>query len=256
MLIDTHAHLNEPVMVEKIDNVIKRARKASVNGCIVPAYDRDSLGRTAMLAEKYRGFIYPAYGIHPWFIEGAFDPVLLQDCLIGEKAVAVGEIGLDFGAGFSNYEEQILTFKAQLSIALDYDLPVIIHCRKAFDILYDIVSEFRSGIKGVMHSFSGSLELMNKFVDLGLYISFSGSVTRKSARKYHRNAQTVCFDRYLLETDAPSIATESTVASQVEPMHVVEVAQKMAELRSESYETICRQSTENAERLFNIHFGS
>jgi TatD DNase family protein len=93
---------------------------------------------------------------------------------------------------------------------------------------------------------------MKKFLDLGLYVSFSGSVTRKSARKYHKNAQMVPSDRYLIETDAPSIATENTVASDVEPMHLVEIAQKMAELRSRHYDDICRKSSENAIRLFNI----
>jgi TatD DNase family protein len=255
MLIDTHAHLNEPAMAEKLDAVVVRARNASVTGCVVPAYDRDSLARTALLAETYRGFIYPAYGIHPWFVDDDFDMVLLRDYLTKNNTVALGEIGLDFGAGFSNQEQQISVFRVQLAMAMEYGLPVIVHCRKAFDAMYNVMSACRPEIKGVMHSFSGSLELMNKFLDLGLYVSFSGSVTRKSARKYHRNAQAIHRDRYLLETDAPSIATESTVASEVEPINVVEVAKKMAELRNESYETICRQSTENAKRLFKIQFG-
>jgi TatD DNase family protein len=256
MLIDTHVHLNEPVMLGKIDEVVERAKNASVPACIVPAYDQDSLARTAFLAESYRGYIFPAYGFHPWFIDEAFDPISVKEYLTGHGAVALGEIGLDFGAEFTNQDKQIAVFKKQLLLAIEYDLPVILHCRKAFNVMYDAMLPYQGQIKGVMHSFSGSQEIMNRFMELGLYISFSGSVTRKSARKYHRNAQAVSAEHYLLETDAPSIATESTVASEVEPSHVVEIANKMAELRDESYEEICRQSTENAQRLFHLRLGS
>ena len=93
---------------------------------------------------------------------------------------------------------------------------------------------------------------MFKFLDLGFYISFSGSVTRKTATKYHRNAAAVPLDRVLLETDAPSIATETTAASEVEPCHLVEVARKVAEIRGISLEEICAKTTENARRLFAL----
>jgi TatD DNase family protein len=252
MLIDTHAHLNEPVFAGKIDEVICRAKRAAIDACVVPAYDVDSFPRTNALAQDYPRFIFPAYGIHPWFVSEPFDTDQLKQYLKQSNTVAVGEIGLDFGIEYKNEEKQIQVLKKELNLAAEYELPVIFHCRKAFDPLCQILSSYRGKIRGVMHSFSGSKELMERFIDLGLYISFSGSVTRKSARKYHRNAASVPPDRYLIETDAPSIATESTVASEVEPMHVVEIANKIAELRNRDYEDICRESSENAQRLFNI----
>jgi TatD DNase family protein len=255
MLIDSHTHLNEPIFADHIDEVIGRAKKATIDVCLVPAYDYDSLQRTNTLALDYPGFIFPAYGIHPWFVEDLFDPKKIRTYLDQGSAVAIGEIGLDFGVGFNNETQQIQVLKEQLNLAVEYELPVIFHCRKAFDPLYQILSSYRGKIRGVMHSFSGSKELMERFIDLGLYISFSGSVTRKSARKYHRNAEAVPKDRYLIETDAPSIATESTVASEVEPMHLAEIAQKMATLRNINYEDICLESTDNTKRLFNIQIG-
>lgn len=102
----------------------------------------------------------------------------------------------------------------------------------------------------MLHSYSGGADLLPRFLDLGLDISFSGSVTRTNARKYHRTAAAVPADRFLLETDAPSIATESTAGSEVEPRHVVEVAQKIAALRARTIEEIAAQSTENALALF------
>lgn len=251
-MIDTHVHLNEAEFREKIDEVIGRAKSALIDACVVPAYDLDSLQRTEDLALNDPGFIFPAFGIHPWFIDDRFDAGKIREYLDKENAVAVGEIGLDFGVGFNNEDQQIEVLTAQLNLSIEYALPVIIHCRKAFEPLYPILSGYRGRIKGVMHSFSGSREVMERFIDLGLYISFSGSVTRKSARKYHKNAAAVPPDRYLIETDAPSIATESTVASAVEPMHLLEIANKMAELRNVKIEDIARESSENAKRLFKI----
>jgi TatD DNase family protein len=251
LLIDSHAHLNEPVFV-KLDEVVARAKNAAVGACVVPAYDRDSLDRTFALAGRYPGFVFPAYGIHPWFAGDPVDVERVKECLDRGNAVAVGEIGLDFAAGHDRQECQIVLFRKQLEIAIEYHLPVIVHCRKAFDPLSGILSDYRGKLRGVMHSFSGSPEWMRRFLDLGFCISFSGSVTRKSARKYHRNAQAVPADRYLLETDAPSIATESTPASEVEPMHLVEIARKMAEIRNMEYGDICRESSENAKNLFHL----
>jgi len=252
MLIDSHAHLNEPAFAEKLEEVIDRAKNASVKACVVPAYDRESLDRTFALAMRYPGFVFPAYGIHPWFVDDPDGIGLMKRYHDRWNAVAVGEIGLDFAVGSDCRERQIELFRKQLEIAVEYRLPVIVHCRKAFEALYGIIFEYRGKICGVMHSFSGSAEFMRMFLDLGFYISFSGSVTRKSARKYHRNARSVPTERYLLETDAPSIATESTPASEVEPMHLVEIADKMAELRNVEYEHICRESSKNAEILFNF----
>ncbi len=252
MFIDTHAHLNETVFEEKIDRVIGMAKKALVDACIVPAYDFNSLERTATLASNNPGFVFPAFGIHPWFVDEQDDVNVLKTYLKRGDAVAVGEIGLDFGIGFNNQDRQIRLFIEQLDLALVYQLPVIIHCRKAFETLYRVLSGYQGKIRGVMHSFSGSRELMERFIDLGFYISFSGSVTRKSARKYHKNATAVPRDRYLIETDAPSIATETTVASEVEPRHIFEIANKIAELRNVKVEDIGRDSTDNAQRLFKI----
>lgn len=252
MFIDTHVHLNETEFTGKIGEVIVRAKQASIDACIVPAYDFKSLQRTEVLALKNPGFIFPAFGIHPWFVDEGDGVEELKKYLNPGHVVAVGEIGLDFGIGFDNEDRQIQVLREQLNLSLAYALPVIIHCRKAFEPLYHILAGYNGGIKGVMHSFSGSRELMERFIDLGFYISFSGSVTRKSARKYHKNAAAVPSDFYLIETDAPSIATESTVASEMEPMHLIEIANKIAELRDVSIEQVSRESSENAQRLFQI----
>ena len=253
MLIDTHCHLNDPAFDPALPEVIDRAERSGVLSFVVPAYDRDSLRKTMDLSSLYRGRILPAYGIHPWYAADTINYDILLSYLRRENTVAVGEIGLDFTPHETPPEQlQVAAFRRQLDYARDLNLPVLIHCRKAHDAVYDILKTYHGGVRGVMHSFSGNVEFMNRFLDLGLYISFSGSVTRETAKKHHKNARAVPIDRLLVETDAPSIATETTRASAVEPRHTIEVARKIAELRGISFEEVCSKSTENARGLFGL----
>lgn len=249
-LIDTHCHLNDPSFAPTLPGVIARARAEGVNRFVVPAYDAPSLGRTAELADGYPGLVFPAFGFHPWFLHG-YDPEKLRPLLGREDTVAVGEIGLDFASpDYPPPDEQLRALDRQLGLAVEFGLPVLLHCRRAYDPLFALLKEYRGRLRGVLHSYSGGADLLPRFLDLGLDISFSGSVTRSNARKYHRTAAAVPADRFLLETDAPSIATESTAGSEVEPRHVVEVAQKIAALRGRTLEEIAAQSTQNALALF------
>jgi TatD DNase family protein len=249
--IDTHCHLNDPSFRETLPDVIARAREAGVGRCIVPAYDRESLERTARLTESFPGTLLGAYGLHPWFVADGFDPEELRDLLRRESTVAVGEIGLDFSStDYPAAENQTRALILQLEMAIELRLPVLLHCRKAYDALYGILKQYRGRLEGVLHSYSGGADNLARFMELGFYISFSGAVTRSNARKYHKTAAAVPLDRALLETDAPSIATASTVASLVEPRHLIEVARKIAELRAIPLEEVCRQTTENALKLF------
>jgi TatD DNase family protein len=250
-IIDTHCHLNDDLFTDTLPEVIGRAKAAGVSRCIVPAYDIDSLERTAQLAESYPGIIFPAYGIHPWFIDDPSELERIRPFLMRENAIAAGEIGLDFSSSdYPSADVQTQALIHQLDMAAELNLPVLLHCRKAYDHLYSILKKYRGKLEGVLHSYSGGADGLSRFIDLGFHISFSGSVTRTNAKKHHRTAAAVPLERLLLETDAPSIATESTVASAVEPRHTVEVAQKIAEIRAIPLPEVCRQSTENALRLF------
>ncbi len=250
-LIDTHCHLNDPSFAAALADVMERAKAAGVGRCIVPAYDVESLERTAQLAESYPDVLFPAYGRHPWFIKEDRDAEQIRPYLLRGNAVAVGEIGLDFSsAKYPVAEAQVRMLIRQLDMAVDFSLPVLLHCRKAYDPLYGILKRYAGRLQGVLHSYSGGAGGMTRFIELGLYISFSGSVTRSNARRYHKTAAAVPMERVLLETDAPSIATQSTVASATEPRHVLEVAEKIAEIRTISLPEVCRRTSENARRLF------
>lgn len=250
-LIDTHCHLNDPSFSDRMSEVIERAKASGVHALIVPAYDMESLERTAQLAGLYPGVVFPAFGLHPWFVGEHADFTVIHSYIMRVDAIAVGEIGLDFSAGCPEAGIQVPAFIRQLDIAAELSLPVLIHCRKAYDELYEILKRYRGILRGVLHSYSGGKDAMQRFIELDYYIAFSGSVTRQSARKYHRTAEVVPMDRVLLETDAPSIATESTVASRVEPCDILEVAAKIAELRDLSVDEVGRFSTENTLKLFD-----
>ncbi len=254
-LVDTHCHLNDPSFRGSIAEVIERARAAGVRAFVVPAYDRASLEPTAQLALSLPGVVFPAFGIHPWFARPDINYGEIRSFLTGTAATAVGEIGLDFAPDCPSAAVQVESLRSQLDLAVELDLPACIHCRKAYDQLYETLAPYRGKLRGVLHSFSGTRDQMLRFIDLGLFISFSGALTRRTARRYHRNAQEVAAQRFLVETDAPSIATESTPAPQVEPLHTVEVAVKLSELRKISYEEVCLQATENARTLFRVDFG-
>ncbi len=251
MLIDTHCHLNDPAFSETLPGVIARARAAGVGACIAPAYDRVSLARTADLARQYPAFIFPAYGLHPWFVAEGLNIDELRGYLLQSGTVAVGEIGLDFSPECPPPDMQLGPFKLQLDLAAELHLPVLVHCRKAHGQLLKIVEAYKGGLRGVLHSFSGGRDFALRFIDIGFYIAFSGSVTRSTAKKYHKTAASIPLESILLETDAPSIATETTLASQVEPRHTVEVAHKIVELRGSSFEELAQVTTHNARRLFN-----
>lgn len=251
MLIDTHCHLNDPSFALKLDEVIARARAVHIQACIVPAYDVESLPRTAALAGKYPE-IYLAFGLHPMYLNETLPLEKIASLCTEFHAVAVGEIGLDFTAGCAAPDIQVRQLRQQLELAVSLNLPVILHTRKSVDLMYRLLQEYRGRLRGVLHSFSGGAPWAMKFVELGFHISFSGSLTRPSARKYHDTAQAVPAERILLETDAPSIRTETTDAEQVEPRHTWEMAQKLAELRNQTVESVAAQTTANARKLFGL----
>lgn len=252
MLIDTHCHLNDPAFAETLPSVIARARQAGVAACIVPAYDRPSLGRTAELARHYPGYAFAAYGLHPWFVGQGLDAGELKAFLTRPGTVAMGEIGLDFSPGCPPPGEQLAPFEQQLGLAAELAVPVLVHCRKAHEALYRALAAYQGRITGVLHSFSGGRDLALRFIDLGFCIGFSGSVTRANAKKYHATAAAVPLEALLVETDAPSIATHTTVASRVEPRHAQEVAAAIAQLRDLPVAEVAAATTANARRLFRL----
>ncbi len=250
-LIDTHCHLFMAPLADRPADVLARAREAAVTTWVVPAYDVESWPQVCQLATTYDN-VHPALGLHPWAADQQLDVPRLRDELQQIGAVAVGEIGLDYKFTSPDRARQREVLTRQLQLAVDLDLPVILHCRGAFDDLFAILGDTTSGLRGVMHAFTRGPELARRCLDLGLYLGLGGAITRPKAKRSRRSARVVPLESVVLETDAPSIGLDGVLPEQTEPCHVRDIAAALAELRGQPLETVAEVTTRNARELFGI----
>jgi TatD DNase family protein len=259
MFVDSHAHIDGPEFDADRPEVIQRARDAGVSAILnVGTGDPHSgvLERAVEFAEKHDG-LFTAVGTHPHDAR-LFDEQAEQRIadLIGQSArvIAWGEIGLDFHYDNSPHDVQMDVFRRQLQLARAALLPVIVHTREAEVETIEILrSEWQgSGLPGIMHCFSGSQELAEKAVDLGMFISFSGIVTFKKADDLRSVATEVPLDRLLIETDCPYLSPVPHRGKRNEPAYVVEVARCLADLRGVSLEEMGRITAENFSGIFKL----
>ncbi len=166
--------------------------------------------------------------------------------------VAIGEIGLDTKMENAHLPRQLDLLNRQLDLAVELDLPVILHCRGAFEELLTAINHRGGKLRGVLHAFSRSTEVANQFIKAGFHLGLGGAVTRPGARRVRKAAAAISLDKVVLETDAPSIGLDGVMPEDTEPHHVANVASALAELRGEDPETIARQTTMNAEQIFRI----
>lgn len=287
-LVDTHCHLNHPPLCHDTAGVLERAAAVGVTRIVVPAYDTPCWAELAQLAA--RPGVAMALGLHPWLahdlpgqvavldgplfdgplpgggsagVAATLDPDTALDRLIHHLAVraaalrtvAIGEIGLDTKITASGVAQQLPLLERQLALAADLDLPVILHCRGAFEEMLTAVGRHGGRLRGVLHAFSRGPEVAARFVAAGLHIALGGAVTRGRAQQARRTAQTVPLERLLLETDAPSIGLEDVAPEQTEPRHVHDVARAVAALRGRPVQAIAEATTGNAVALFGLGGG-
>ncbi len=246
-LTDTHCHLNSPIFAGRVSQVLARAVEAGVHEVVVPGWDRESSLAALALASAYAP-IRPAVGLHPWQVAESDDLDWLRGMLNDPRLAAIGEIGLDGAIAHEDPERQEAVFRAQLACAAERDLPVLIHCRRRWDRLLACLHDYP--VRGVMHAFSGSLEVMRECLRLGLYISFAGMLTRPNSLRAHEAAAAVPADALLLETDAPYMALEGVPAEEAEPAHLRQVLDYLAALRGDSPVTLSGILAANVQALF------
>jgi len=254
MLIDSHAHLEMKDFERDREQVLERALKGGITHIISIGVDLSSSLKALELANKY-DFIFSSIGYHPHMSRDA-DPQKLKELgrLVSEpKIVAWGEIGLDFYRRYSPPKKQIELFEQQLEMAIQFDIPIIIHDREAHEEVVEILKKKNKGkYKGVIHCFSGNYALAVEFIDMGFYISIPGTVTYKNAFQVHEVASGIPLDRILLETDAPFLTPVPKRGKRNEPAFVSYTAQKIALLRQMDFKEVARRTSENAKRLFNL----
>ncbi len=253
-LFDTHAHYDDDKFDADRDELLASLQKNGVGHVIDIGCSFESIPKAEALAERY-DFIYFSAGFHPNDAQKAedFPEALrfLKKYLSHPKNVAIGEIGLDYYWPEPSHEIQKKWFEIQLELAEELSKPVIIHDREAHGDCMESIRR-HPNVKGVFHSYSGSPEMAKELIKLGWYISFSGVLTFKNAARLPEAAKIVPSDRMLLETDCPYLAPVPFRGKRNDSVMMKKTAEKLAELRQTSYEEICRITTENALRFYNL----
>lgn len=255
-LVDSHCHIVFRNFDDDLDEVAARWRAAGVRALVHACVEPGEIPAIRALADRFPELRY-SVGVHPldtghW--TGETVAVLRAAALADPRVVAIGELGLDLYRD-TNLDQQLEVLVPQLDLAGELDLPVIIHCRDAAGPMLELLeARRRQGLcpRGVMHCWGGTPEEMEGFLDLGLFISFSGTVTFPRADATHACARQVPADRFLVETDCPFLAPVPRRGKRNEPAYVSAVAQRLADLRGITYEQVAHTSSANAARLFGL----
>ena len=249
-LYDSHCHLDAAEFDVDRPAVLARARDAGVARQLVPAVDRASWDAIRTLCAAEPG-LRPAYGLHPMFLDrhqpGHLDE--LRDWLESERPAAVGECGLDFFVDGLDPDKQRLYFRRQLELARDFDLPVVLHARRAVE---EVIATLREvgGQRGVVHSWSGSEEQARQLFELGFCLGIGGPVTYDRAKRLRRTVASMPLDCLLLETDAPDQPDADWRGQRNEPARLRQVLEVVAQLRGQPAAAIAEATSANALRLF------
>jgi TatD DNase family protein len=253
MLFDTHAHMDDRAFDADRAQLLRALPEQGISYLMNPGCSLASSRNADALSKEY-DYIYAAVGSHPDAADEVNEEVLEEYrklCKQNPKIRAIGEIGLDYHYEDIPRDLQQKAFRAQMELAAELQLPVIVHERDAHADGMQIVSEF-SGVTGVFHCYSGSLEMAKWLIDRGWYIGFTGVLTFKNAKKAIEVAANIPLERLVLETDCPYMAPEPFRGKRNDPGKLYRMAEKLAQLRGLSLEEVCRITVENGKRLYGI----
>jgi TatD DNase family protein len=252
MFFDIHAHYDDERYDKDRDYILGGLQDKGVKYVINSGADIDSSVKSIEYSEKY-DYIYATCGIHPGYVSGLREEDLekLKELSKHSKVVAIGEIGLDYYYDTSNKEQQKYWFRKQVDIAKELKLPVVIHNRDAHeDTMKELKRAAQMGVKGVMHCYSGSVEMAKEIIKLGFYISIGGVITFKNAKKLPDVVEWLPIEYLLLETDCPYLAPEPFRGKRNDSSMLRYIANKIAQIKGITCEEVCKITTENACRLF------
>ena len=254
-LIDTHCHLTFDDLVADIEAVLARSQQAGVTGWITVGTDTEQNRKTIKLAERHEN-MYAAIGIHPHDAKNVTAGTIteLKKLAQNEKVVAIGETGLDFHYDFSPRQDQRRAFAQQLKIAAELGLPVIIHCREAFDETMEILEQYGRSVKRVVfHCFGGSADQAKIVLDKGFYISFTGVVTFKNAETVWQAAKIVPLAKLMVESDCPYMSPEPMRKQKInEPAFMLHTAKCLAELKGMDLGDFAEEVTATSRAFFGL----
>ena len=249
-MIDTHVHLNDEKFNDILDEVILSARSNCINRMFVIGYDYQSSKKAIEIANKYEN-IYAIVGLHPSEVDKETDLELswLHEMLKEDKVIGIGEIGIDLYYSKEYKDLQIEFFKKQLEMSLQYNLPVSIHTRDAIELTYNILSEKK--YNGIVHCYSGSLEMARKFIDKGYYLGIGGVVTFKNTN-LKEVVKNIPLTSIVTETDAPYLAPTPYRGKLNKPEYIKLIVEEIANLHNVKIEVVEEIIDQNVNSLFNL----
>lgn len=251
-LVDSHCHLDVAAFDADRAAVLARSRAAGVDRLLLPAITAAGWKQLEQLCATEPG-LFPALGLHPLFLDvhQSDDLDRLRRRIERQRPQAIGECGLDFHSPELDRDWQMTLFEAQLALAVEYDLPVIVHARKAVEAVLQAIRR-HPGVRGVVHSYGGSPEQAAQLWQLGFCLGLGGPLTYPGAHRLHRLVQAMPLEQLLLETDAPDQPDAGIRGQRNEPARLPEVLRAVARLRTEPIEHIAAQTCANAVRLFRL----
>jgi TatD DNase family protein len=254
LLTDTHTHLYYETDDAKRAGLIQRCKDSSITRLFLPNVDAASVLIVYSLQEAYPDMCFPMLGLHPCDVKEnwAEELDLIQAAYGRHNIYAIGEIGIDLYWDKTNLTEQLKAFKRQIAWAKSLKLPIVIHCRDAFDEVYEVLLQERDDdLRGIFHCFGGTYEQANKIIDLGFYLGIGGVVTYKNAGLDKVVAQ-ISLNHLVLETDSPYLTPVPYRGKPNESSYLIYIAQKIAELHQTDLETVAAITTENSKKVFGI----
>jgi TatD DNase family protein len=254
-LIDSHAHIFAEQFNEDREAMIERALAIGVSCMLLPNIDSTSMLAMLSCAEKYPGICKPMMGLHPCSVNMDYESELniVKEELKKGIYVGVGEVGLDYYWDITFKNEQIASFRAQIGLAQEYELPIVIHTRNSFEDAFAIIKEMKSGkLRGVFHCFSGTMQEAEMIMGLGdFYMGIGGVLTFKNSG-VDKVVKDIPIEYLLLETDSPYLAPVPNRGKRNEPAFLMAIAEKLAEIKNITPEEVALATSKNSRKLFNL----
>jgi len=252
MFVDTHTHLYSEEFSTDIDEALKKAIDAGIERFFLPNIDSSSADGMHHLCEKHPQHCFPMMGLHPCSVKENYkeELVIVYKYLQSRKYVAVGEIGIDLYWDKTFYKEQVEAFEQQINWALEFNLPIVIHCRNSFDEIYEVLCSFKKLPKGIFHCFSGNAEQAQKIIDkTNFKLGIGGVVTFKNSG-LDKAIENVDLKHLVLETDSPYLAPMPYRGKRNESAYIPLIAAKIAEVKKCSLLEVANATTDNAKEIF------
>nr|WP_302829275.1 TatD family hydrolase [uncultured Bacteroides sp.] len=255
-LVDSHSHLFLEEFSDDLPQVMERARAAGITHIFMPNIDSTTIEPMLRVCSDYKGYCFPMMGLHPTSVNADYKKeleIVAEHLAMRNEYVAIGEIGMDLYWDKTFLKEQLIVFEQQIEWALKYNLPIVIHCREAFDYIYKVLESYKAApLRGIFHSFTGSIEEATRILDFpGFYIGINGVVTFKKST-LPQVLQGIPMERIVLETDSPYLTPVPNRGKRNESANVKDTLLKVAEIYRKAPEEVGWVTSENALKVFAI----